>query len=142
MPRPRPPFLQRQCTQHGRFVWYFRRPGGPRTRIRAEYGTPDFEAEYEAARAGTKPVLSAAARAATGSLSWLWDRFRETGGWTILGPGTRRQRENIMAAVMKNGGREPCGDIRPAHIIAGRDARAETPSQAKGFLVCMRAMFR
>jgi len=139
MPRPRLPYLQRQRTQHGRFVWYFRRPGGKRTRIRAEYGTPEFVAEYEAAKAGT-PIPSKAAK--TGSLSWLWARYRETGGWTLLKNSTRRQRENIMAKVMKNAGSDPYGAILPAHIIKGRDARAATPSQAKGFLVCMRHMFR
>jgi integrase len=142
MPRPRPPFLQRQRTQHGRFVWYFRRPGGKRTRLRAKYGTPEFDAEYEAAKSGTPLLPSKAAREATGSLSWLWTRYRETGSWTILGAGTRRQRENIMVHVIEKAGHEPYGAIRPTHVLAGRDARAATPSQAKGFLVIMRAMFR
>lgn len=47
-----------------------------------------------------------------------------------------------MTNVIANAGQEPYGAIRPAHILVGRDARAATPSQAKGFLVCMRAMFR
>jgi hypothetical protein len=71
MPRPRLPFLQRQQTQHGRFVWYFRRGAGPRTRIRAEYGTDEFTAEYEAAKAGTPLQPSKAMRAAGGSVAWL-----------------------------------------------------------------------
>ena len=48
MPRPRPPHLQRQVTQHGKTVWYVRIGKGPRTRIRAEFGTPEFGAEYKA----------------------------------------------------------------------------------------------
>ena len=79
---------------------------------------------------------------ASGSLAWLWDRYRETGGWTILKASTRRARENIMAHVIAKGGHLPAGSFLPVDIIASRDARAETPSQAKGFLVCMRAMFR
>ena len=54
MPRPRPPFLSREVTRHGRPVWYVRRDG-KRIRLRAEYGTPEFEAEYQAACNGIRP---------------------------------------------------------------------------------------
>ena len=52
MPRPRPPHLQREITRHGKAVWYVRVNHGPRVRIKAEYGTPEFDAEYRAALAG------------------------------------------------------------------------------------------
>ena len=52
MPRPRPPHLQREITRHGKSVWYVRVNHGPRVRIEAEYGTPQFDAEYRAALAG------------------------------------------------------------------------------------------
>jgi integrase len=113
-----------------------------RIRIRAEYGTPEFEAECQAAIAGIPLQPTKSAKKATGSLEWLWDRFRETGGWTVLKSNTRRQRENIMAHVIAAEGKTPCGEIEPADIIEARDRRAATPSQAKGFLVTMRAMFR
>jgi integrase len=47
-----------------------------------------------------------------------------------------------MAHVIASSGTVPCGAIRSEHILAGRDARAKAPSQAKGFLVVMRAMYR
>jgi hypothetical protein len=50
MPRPRPPYLSREVTRHGTPVWYVRRDG-KRIRLRAEYGTPEFDAEYQAAEA-------------------------------------------------------------------------------------------
>lgn len=140
MPRPRPPYLHRFRTRHGKFVWYVRQPGCPRVRLRAEFGTPEFDAAYRAAMEGMSPVAKIATK--SGSLKWLWERFRETGHWTSLKHTTRRQRENIMAAVLKVGGDAQYIDIRPADIVAGRDKRAETPSQAKGFLVIMRSMFR
>lgn len=143
MPRPRPPFLHRVRTRHGRFVWYVKKSDGKRNRIRlrAEYGTLEFEAEYQAAIAGASPRASSAVRAAKGSVSWLWARYRETGAWTALKHTTRRQRENIMARVTANVGDDPAGGLTQADILAGRDARAATPSQAKGFLVCMRKMY-
>jgi len=42
MPHPRPPFLHRQITRHGRAVWYVRVAKGKRIRLRAEYGSPEF----------------------------------------------------------------------------------------------------
>jgi hypothetical protein len=59
VPRPRPPYLNREVTRHGRVVWFVRVYPGPRIRIRGEYGTPEFKAAYEAAIAG-KPAPDAA----------------------------------------------------------------------------------
>ena len=53
MPRPRPPHLHLEITRHGRKVWYVRVDKGPRIRIRAEFGTPDFDQEYQAAISGS-----------------------------------------------------------------------------------------
>lgn len=143
MPRPRPPYLQREKTRHGKLVWYVRRPSeagpGPRIRIRAEFGTPEFEAEYAAALAGVAPPR--AGRPRSGTLQWLYDRYRETAAWTDLAIATRRQRQNIFAAVMAVSGHEPFGDIDRRNIVAGIDRRRETPSQARHFLDAMRGMF-
>lgn len=140
MPRPRPPHLHRETTRHGKFVWYVRRGAGPRVRIRAEFGTPEFLAEYEAALAGEKP--QAKARARSGSLQWLYERYRETTAWRDLSPATRRQRENIFAGVMKISGSEFFVDIGPKAIAAGKDRRRDTPAQARNFLDAMRGLFR
>ena len=51
MPRSRPPYLSHEVTRHGRTVWYVRR-NGKRIRLRAEFGTPEFDTEYQAAIAG------------------------------------------------------------------------------------------
>ena len=140
MPRPRPPRLQRQISRHGRAVWYVRRGHGLRIRIRAEFGTPEFEAEYRAALDGT-PVENRK-KAAVGTLEWLWDRYRETATWTSLSLATRRQRENIMRPVLKQSGTASATAINRAHILAGRDRRKDTPSQARHFIDTMRGLFR
>jgi integrase len=141
MPRPRPPHLHRERTRHGRTAWYVRIGHGSRIRLRAEYGTPEFEAEYRAALEGGPPASRE--RAATmGSLTWLVERYRETIAWTGLSFATRRQRENIMAGVLAQAGHEPAAAIKRAHIVAGRDLRGETPTQARHFLDAMRGLFR
>ena len=140
MPRPRPPHLQRQVTQHGKTVWYVRIGKGPRTRIRAEFGTPEFDAEYKAAISGTpRPKKGAPA---AGSLAWLIERYRETGDWTDLSPATRRNRENHFRQVTKTAGDKPYRAITQAVIVAGKDRRAHTPAQARNYLDAMRGLFR
>jgi integrase len=141
MPRPRPPHLHRETTRHGRTTWYVRVGHGPRIRLRAEYGSSEFEAEYRAALAG-RPPASRKRDATVGSLAWLFDRYRETGAWTGLSLATRRQRENIIAGALKQAGHESAAAIKREHIVAGRDRRAATLAQARNFLDAMRGLFR
>jgi len=68
MRRPRPPYLSREVTRHRNAVWYVRR-NGKRTRLRSKYGTPEFEAEYQAAIAGKAKRNKG--EPDIGSLAWL-----------------------------------------------------------------------
>jgi hypothetical protein len=142
MPRPRPPYLNRVVTRHGRVVWVVRIGKDDqrrRVRLRAEFGTPEFEAEYRAALAGQEIAKGSTS---AGTLGWLIDRYRETIAWTKLSLATRRQRENIFKQVLKTAGKEALTRVTKASIIAGRDRRGATPSQARHFLDAMRGLFR
>jgi integrase len=125
-------------TRHGRMVWYVRRNHGPRIRIKAEYGTPEFEAEY---RAACDAAPAGRAFKSAGTLEWLWDRYRETTVWSQLAPHTRRQRENIMRPVLANSGAVLADRIERKHVVAGRDKRSATPAQAIHFLAAMSGLF-
>jgi integrase len=141
MPRPRPPRLQRQVTRHGKTAWYVRVGRGPRVRIRSPFGTPEFDAEYQAAIAGLPAQqTSKPAQTITGSLAWLIERYRETGEWTRLSLATRRLRENIFRHVINSAGIQPAAKITSATIMAARDRR--TPIQAKHFMSAMRGLLR
>jgi integrase len=142
MPRPRPPYLHLLHTRHGKPVWYFNKRPGPRIRIKSGYGTPEFDAEYQAALSGESTRLVSSTKTAAGSLAWLWARYRETPAWTDLSASTRKARENIMAHTLKKGGHSACTSIRRSHIAAARDKMAATPAQARSFLDTMRGLFR
>src|SRR2546429_5012625 len=113
MPRPRPPHLHREVTRHGRTVWYVRVGKGPRIRLRAEFGSPDFDAEYQAAVSGTARLPRSSA---TTALEWLVARYRETSAWTALSTRTRRQRENIFRQIIETAGDKPFAPIDPATV--------------------------
>ncbi|HEY7243368.1 MAG TPA: tyrosine-type recombinase/integrase [Xanthobacteraceae bacterium] len=140
MPRPRPPHLHREITRHGKPVWYVRLDKGSRIRIRAAFGTPEFETEYRAAISGSPQTQQQGP--STGSLAWLIERYRETEAWRSLSLATRRQRENILRSVQATAGNTPYTRIDRATIIAGRERRAHTPHQARHFLDAIRGLFR
>jgi integrase len=142
MPHPRMPHLHREVTRHGKVAWYARAGGssrGPRIRLRAKYGTAEFWAEYQAALASA-PLQPRARH--EGTLAWLIERYRETTSWSYLSAATRRQRENIFAHVLETAGQQPFVKITTSTIMAGRDRRAATPSQARHFLDTLRGLFR
>src|SRR5690242_5484726 len=101
MPRQRPPHLHRERTRHGGMAWYVRRGHGPRTRIKSEYGSEAFWAEYRAAVEGA-PKPCAGPKAHT--LAWGLQRYRESSAWAALSNATRRQSENIYRGVVKTAG--------------------------------------
>lgn len=140
MPRPRPLYLQRETTRHGRTVWVVRIDKGKRVRIRGEYGSDEFMANYQAAIEG-KPMPSPG-KPQAGSLKWLIDRYKETTVWAALSPATRRQRDNIFSGVIKTSGREPFTKVTKSTIVKSRDKRKDTPAQARNFLDAMRGLFR
>src|SRR3546814_2819167 len=140
MPRPRPPHLHRETTRHGRTVWYVRVGRGPRVRITAAFGTPEFDSEYQAAISGAARRQKGTAGIA--SLEWLVTRYRETTDWSALSQATRRQRDNIFKHVLETAGREHYSKITQATIIAGKERRASTPAQERNILDAMRGLFR
>jgi integrase len=141
VPRPRPPFLQKQVTRHGKVVFYVRRGNGPRVRIHGAYGSAEFMAEYRAAVAlDTAPPTKG--KVGQGSLEWLIRRYRESSAWATLAPATRDQRENILRHVERQAGDVPFAAITRAKIIEGRENRTATPNQANNFIKTMRGLFR
>jgi integrase len=140
MPRPRPPHVVRQVTRHSAVVWYVRVGKGQRIRLRNDYGTPEFAAEYQAAISGSAQ-LGRKSTVRAGSLSWLIERYRESTSWTKYSLATRRQRENIFKHVIATAGNKPVTGITRAAIVAGRDRRSKTPFQARHFLDTMRGLF-
>jgi integrase len=141
MPRPRPYRLLKETNRHGKTVWYVRDGKGPRVRINGVYGTPEFEAAYQAAINGEKPAGSPASPTG-GTLAWLFDLYRQTSAWTDLAYSTRYKREKIIKRVLATAGHHQLAAIDEAAIIAGRERRANTPAAAQAFIDSLHGMFK
>src|SRR5262245_35082095 len=128
-------------TRHGKVVWYVRIGGakGPRRRLRAPFGSSEFDAEYRAAIAEEPPGRAKGPE--NGTLAWLIARYRDSSAWTGLALATRKMREAILRQVIANAGDKPFSQVTEASIAAGRDRRAATPFQARHFLDTMRGLF-
>jgi len=141
MPRPaRLPFLIREKTRHGKIVWYFRRGANRRTRLYSDYGTREFQAEYDAALGGL-PAPVRGSRLTSGSLFWALSLYRQSPSWRALSKATRRQRDSIFSRVCEKNGREPLSGIDRRVIQQSCDTRASTPSAASNFLNAMKGFF-
>lgn len=140
MPRPPYLYLHRYLTRHGKTIWYVRKPGRNRIRLKEPYGSPAFWEAYQTAIDGT--LSQASAKAAKGSLAWLWAGYCESGAFTGLSKATQRQRRNIMKGVLAKIGHEPLTVLNRKSIIASREARAKTPAQARNFLDAVRGLYR
>ena len=130
MPRPRPPYLSREVTRHGRVVWYVRR-AGKRFRIKAEYGTTEFNTEYQTALAAYQPA--AEDRATAGTLAWLIESLRASAAWQVRSEATRAKWDGIDRQVLEAAGSASISAITPNAVRAGLERRAHTPGQARTF---------
>lgn len=139
MPRPRLPHLRHERNRHGDWCWYFRRENGPRVRIKAAFGTPEFNAEYNAARdgkSGEAPVKR------SGTLAWLIDRYKRSGEFADLRASTRAVRDRQLRALLKESGSVQFINIKRKHIQDAMDRRAATPHAANNLLTVLTRMFR
>lgn len=132
--------LYHERTRHGGRVWYVRIGRGPRTRIEERYGTDEFFAAYHSALAGAAP--EPAQRKRSDTLIWLVEKHKHSAYWAGLRQATRKQRLNILKHVLEGAAGIEIAKINRADIVAGRDRRMATPSQANNYLNTMRSIFQ
>ena len=140
MRRRLPPYVYRERTRHGRWVYYYRRGKGRRVRLPEDPTTPEFDEAYRAALTGAVPDPRNE-QAAAQSLRWLVERYRESAAWRQLSSGTRVQREAIFLRAIRQANNPPFSAITRAHIQGVMDKRADRPASANTFLKAMRGLF-
>ncbi|WP_455474688.1 tyrosine-type recombinase/integrase [Bartonella sp. B30(2025)] len=145
MPKPRPPHLVKQITQHGKIVWYVRIGHGPRRRVHGTYGTQEFVDSYKSALAelqGIIPPKPKSGKLIEGSFAWLLKQYFNSVDWHRLAKATKKQKELILMKVCDSIGNIPYREIKKAHITAGVERRKETPAMARNFLKALSGLFK
>ncbi|WP_330167519.1 tyrosine-type recombinase/integrase [Bartonella grahamii] len=144
MPKPRPPHLVKQITQHGKIVWYVRIAHGKRIRIRGTYGTQEFVDNYKSALAELQGLIlpkSKTGKLVEGSFAWLLKQYFNSSNWHSYSNTTKKQKEYILMKICDSIGNIPYQAIEKKHIIAGVERRKETPAMARNFLKALNGLF-
>lgn len=141
MPRPRPPYLHRQVTRHGKTVWYVRIGKGRRIRVRAEFGTPEFDAACRAAINGPDQQLPNDSKFPAKTLGWLVEYYRRSEAWAELSAATRRQREGFLRTVTESAGKHTL-KLLDQQAIKNGIRRRKSPNAKRHFLQTMRGLFQ
>ena len=137
-------------SRSGRLRVYFRRRlGAPKIRLRAPVGSREFLAEYEAAReAAERSVGKSGVKPYT--YRWLISHYLASGEFHSLDPRTQRVRRGILestcAEAIKPGAHEtfaefPLNRLTSKAIRVLRDRKTDLPEAANGRVKAIRRMF-
>jgi integrase len=77
-----------------------------------------------------------------GTFEWLWNLYIRSPTWAALSPATKKQRLNLIKSSLERAGNQPLARWDRKFIIAGCDARAAVPAQARNWLGTVHALFQ
>ncbi|ODM80818.1 hypothetical protein A6452_23790 [Bradyrhizobium elkanii] len=166
--QPERRYLYVDVSQRGQVRYYVQlRNKLPKIRIKADYGTTEFDAEVDAAVAGQitlygnegdyinaqkqrneeRPALPNTP-ARPGTLRWYWNGYRQSDHWLGdlsvgqegLAESTRLQRTGLIESILPENGEKPFAVLTRKVIKA--EMKARTPSQAGNLLSAVRGMIR
>jgi integrase len=152
MPRRLPPGCVEDRDRHGNDRIYFRAKGRQKVRLRGTPWTPQFMAEYEAAKGVETPTGSRSRAAVPGTWRWLCVRyFTECTEYKLLDARTQHVRRQILEGTFK----EPIAPNSPKlfcdfplslltadAVEVLRDRKVHTPEAANGRVKAIRQVFK
>jgi integrase len=166
--QPERRYLYADMSQRGQLRYYVQlRNKLPKNRIKAEFGTPEFEAEVDAAIAAqialygndgdyinaqkqrneSRPALPMTP-AKPGTLRWFWNLYKQSDHWLGdlsvghegLADSTRLQRTGLIESLLPGNGEKPFAVL--TRKVIKTEMKARTPSQAGNLLSALRGMIR
>ncbi len=120
MPKRRPPHLVRECTRHGKIIWYVRIDHGSRFWIKGTYGTQEFVDNYTLAIKKTQNGSSKnmkRTRLIEGSFDWLLHQYLQSMQWHNQSESTKKVKYRILNNVSKLIGDRSYKSIEKQHIL-------------------------
>jgi integrase len=153
MPRRLPPGCIEDRDRHGNIRIYFRAKGRPKVRLRGTPWTPEFMADYEAAKGIDATACSSRSRAVVpGTWRWLCVRyFAECADYKRLDPRTQHVRRMILEGTFDEaiapGSAKLFRDFPLSRMTADavevlRDRKMAFPEGANSRVKAIRAVFK
>lgn len=141
----KPKYVIVDYDRHGNARIYYREPGKQKIRIRGPLFEEDFWKDYQAAKEGKlKPKGKPKYRGALpayGTFDRLCVEYYQSPEYRALNPDTRYRRRLTLDPVREIAGELPARKIKPKHIRAMRDKRADKPHAANGLIKALRQLF-
>jgi integrase len=145
------PFLAKDRDRHGNVRFYFRRKGQKKVRLPGSPGSGDFQAAYDAAKAGARDRESeTVSQPKPGTLRWLCVRYFASTDFTQLDPKTqvvrRRVLEHVCQGPVRPGAKDAFADFPSARLTAKgvkvlRDRKADLPEAGNVRIKALRRLF-
>ncbi|WP_375207251.1 site-specific integrase [Hyphococcus sp.] len=141
----KPKYVVVDYDRHGNARIYYREPGKRKIRLRGPLYEEDFWKDYQAAKEGKlKPKEAPKYRGALpafGTFDRLCVDYYQSPEFRALNPDTRYRRRLTLDPIREVVGELPARRLKPQHIRAMRDKRAEKPHAANGLLKALRQLF-
>jgi integrase/recombinase XerD len=128
--------------RHGNVRLYFRRKGRPKIRLTGLPGTEEFINAYQAAMANNGEAPRQTRSVARGSFRYVCQAYFASPSFKALDSKTRNWRRRALDSICEKHADKPVALMRPKHVRALRDERADTPGAANIRLKALRALFR
>ncbi|PAY05430.1 hypothetical protein CK489_29035 [Bradyrhizobium sp. UFLA03-84] len=132
-----PPNVHGYVNRHGKAVFYFRRPGAPKVRLRGHPGSTEFMEAYDAAKGGRQQVELGASRTKPGTVNAAIVSYYQSSAFKDgLAKSTRSSRRAILERF-----REDHGDKRVAlmHGVALQNIlNGKSPSAQRNWVKALR----
>lgn len=137
-----PPNVHRERNRHETVVYYFRQGKGPRTRLPA-YGTPEFDAAYQAALRGEVAPATRGPRAMRqGTVAWLVAEYSKSLHFRGLDPVTQRRRSSFFKQMTDKSGDRLIAQVTEKMLIDAREKLTGGKGHAaNNFLKAVKPMF-
>jgi integrase len=150
MPKRLPDYCQEYYDRHGNLVIYYRRGRRPKVRLRGVPWTPEFMAQYEAAKNATCPTIKSKG-ITSGTWGWLCFQYFESVDFKQWNPKTQRERrwilestfdEKISANSDKLFKDFPLVKMGADAIEVLRDRKFKTPQAANARVIAIKVVFK
>ena len=139
-------YVVEDTDRHGNVRLYYRRHGR-KVRLRGPAGSPEFQADYKKAAAGTLEAPKkdqGAAHVVPRSIRWLCVQYYKSAMFKELDPRTQKVRRAILERFCqhKGDGDKPFALLLPRHVRIRRDEMSDRPEAANGMVKALRQLYR
>src|SRR5262249_39430894 len=149
MPRRLPEGVVEDTDRHGNIRYYYRVPGRPKVRLRGVPWTPEFMAQYEAAKNATP--IRAPKGITPNTWRWLCIKYFESIDFKQLNPKTQRERRWILESTFEEKISPtsdklfkdfPLAKMGADAIEVLRDRKFKTPQAANARVIAIKVVFK